>query len=418
MNDSQLPDEPSHYDTDTSHMLETSGSQQQDRLRAFFQQAPETAVAYRLALARREMRNYQFLEREFDLLWDAARRCYEQQEWERLVDFRETLQPFLDVHGFWEHSLTLNQWAIEAARVLGNGLDEARWRHDCADMLNQQGRYREAELFYQASETLYRRLDQDEWALKSRHMRSLVVRAQGRTAEAHQLCQSTIAEARTLQLGSWLAHPLYVLALFARDRGHLKQAAALVEESIDLLSGTREDAMLGQCHTFLGELALRQKEVSRARTHLEAGLKLVRGTSTLRLVLSAQRLMGDLALAERHYSEAADIYDEILSIFASRRLGDKLVLAKTLASRARLMIQTKQPQEAVQDLEAALSLFQEVGNARRAVDTSSLLIGLYLRQGRLLQAAKQLLPTLKVAYSSDLVHPRTIFTWLRLHFTH
>ena len=417
MNDFQHQDEPPHYDPQTSDTHNTRGADQQDRIRAFFQQAPATAAAYRLALARREMRNYPFLEREFDLLWDAARSCREQRDWARLVAFRETLQPFLDVRGFWEHSLTLNLWAIEAARVLGNATDEARGRHDRADMLNQQGRYREAEALYQESETLYRQLGQDEWALKSRHMRSMVVRAQGRTAEAQQLCRSTIAEARKLRLGSWLAHPLYVLALFARDRGDLRQATTLVEESIILLSGTREHAMLGQCHTFLGELALTQKDLTRARTHLQAGLELVRGTSTLRLILNAQRLLGDLALAEGHYAQAAAIYNEIMSVFESRRLGDKLVLAKTLTSRARLMIQTKRPQEAAQALEGALSLFQELGNARRTIHTSSLLIGLYLRQGRLLRAGKQLLSTYKTARSSGSVHPRTIFTRLRMRFT-
>lgn len=396
--------------------MNTREHDQQNRIRAFFQQAPETAVSYRLAHAQREMRNYQFLEREFDLLWDAARSCYEQRDWERLVAFRETLQPFLDLRGFWNHSLTLNQWAEEAARVLGKAIDEARWRCDRADMLNQQGRYREAEQLYQESETLYRQLGQDEQVLKSRHMRSMVVRAQGRTVEAQQLCQSTVTEARKLQLGSWLAHPLYVLALFARDQGHLQQAATLVEESITLLSDTQEDAMRGQCHTFLGELALRQRDLPKARTHLEASLQLVQKTSTLRLILNSQRLLGDLAVEEGHYTEAAAIYNEIMLLFEYKRLGDKLVMAKTLASRAQLMIQTKQLQEAAQDLEAAISTFRDLGNARRTVDTSFLLTGVYLRQGRLLRAGKRILFTFKLALSSGLVHPGTIFSWLRIRF--
>lgn len=393
------------------------GSDQQDRIRAFFQQAPETAITYRLACAQKEMRNYRFLEGEFDLLWDAARSCYEQRDWERLVTFRETLQPFLDLRGFWDYSLTLNQWAEEAARVLGNVIDEARWRHDRADMLNQQGRYGEAERLYQESEVLYRRLNQDELALKSRHMRSMVVRAQGRIVEAQQLCQSTVAEARKLQLGSWLAHPLYVLALFARDQGHLQQAATLVEESITLLSDTQEDAMRGQCHTFLGELTLRQGNLPKARTHLEASLQLVQKTSTLRLIVNTQRLLGDLALAEGHYAEAAAIYNEIMLLFESKRLGDKLVMAKTLASRGQLMMKTKQLQEAAQDLEAAISTFKDLGNARRTIDTSLLLISVYIRQGRLLRAGKHVIFTLKLALSSGSVRPGTVFSWLHMRFT-
>ena len=396
--------------------MDTKRLDQQNRIRDFFQQAPETATTYRLARAQREMRNYQFLEREFDLLWDAARSCYEHRDWERLVTFREMFQPFLDLRGFWEHSLILNQWAEEAARVLGNALDEARCRHDRADMLNQQGRYQEAEQLYQASETLYRRLNQDEWALKSRHMRSMVVRAQGRTTEAQQLCQSIVTEARKLQLGSWLAHPLYVLALFARDRGDFHQAATLAEESITLLSGTQEDAMVGQCHTFLGELALRQGDLTKARTHLEASLQLVQKASALRQIINVQRLLGDLVLAEGHYTKAAAVYDEILSIFESKRLGDKLVLGKTLTSRARLMIETKQLKEATQVLEGAISIFKDLGNVKRTADASFLLIGTYIRQGRLLRAGMHFLSILKVAHSSGLVHPRTIIAWLCIRF--
>jgi tetratricopeptide (TPR) repeat protein len=396
--------------------MNEGGLDHPDRIRSFFKEAPEAATTYRLACAQREMRNYQFLEREFDLLWDAARSCYEQKNWVRLVAFREALQPFLDLRGFWEHSLILNRWAEEAARELGDTFNEARWRHDRADVLNQQGRYQEAEQLYQKSEELYRRLGQNEWALKSRHMRSMVVRAQGRKVEAQQLCQSIVAEARKLQLGPWLAHPLYVLALLERDRGDLQRASALVEESIALLSDTHEDAMLGQCHTFLGELALRQRQLAKARTNLETSLELVQSTSTLRLIVNVQRLLGDLALAEGRYAEAAAIYSEIMLLFESKRLGDKLVLAQTLSSRARLMLQTRQPQEAAQMLEGAISLYKELGNARRRVDTSFLLIGVYIRQGRLLQAGKYILSTFRAAYSSGLVHPRTIFTWLRIRF--
>ncbi len=393
--------------------MDTSRPDQHSRVRAFFEQALEAATVYRLACAQKEMRNYQFLEREFDLLWSVAQRCYEQRDWERLMAFREALQPFLDLRGFWEHSLFLNQWAEKAARARGNALDEARLRHDRADMLNQLGRYREAEQLYLASETLYRQLGQDEQALKSRHMRSMVMRAQGRTREAQRLCQSVVTEARALQVGSWLAHPLYVLALFARDQGNSSQAAILIEESISLLSGSQEDTMVGQCYTFLGELALRQKDIARARKNLEMGLQLVQKTGNLRLIVNAQRLLGDVAMAEGHATEAATIYDELLSIFETKHLGDKLVLGKTLTSRAQLMKVTNRLQEAAQMLEAALALFDELGNVNRTVDASLLLIRIYLRQGRFLQAGKRFLSTAKVASSSSLIHPRTIIGWLR-----
>jgi len=96
--------------------------------------------------------------------------------------------------------------------------------------------------------------------------------------------------------------------------------------------------------------------------------------------------------------------------------GDKLVMAKTLASQGKLMIQTKQLQEAAQSLEAAISTFKDLGNARRTVDASLLLLGAYLRQGRLLRAGKHILFILKLALSSGLIHPYTILSWLQMRF--
>lgn len=210
-----------------------------------------------------------------------------------MISFREALQPFLDLHGFWDHSLTLNKWVDSAAEARGDAFNQARWRHDRADMLNQQGKYHDAEQLYQQSEEQYRRLDQAEWALKSRYMRAMVVRAQGRTAEALHLCQTTLEGARELKLGTWLAHPLYVRALFLRDQGEVRRAAALVEESLALLADTQEYTMMRQCHTFLGEIALHQRRLSLARQHLETALQLVQLSAGVRQIVTTQRFLGD-----------------------------------------------------------------------------------------------------------------------------
>jgi hypothetical protein len=121
-------------------------------------------------------------------------------------------------------------------------------------------------------------------------------------------------------------------------------------------------------------------------------------------------------VAEGNYTEAATIYKEIMLLFESKRLGDKLVMAKTLASQGQLMTRTKQLQEAAQSLEGAISTFKDLGNARRTVDASLLLMGVYIRQGRFLRAGKHILFTFKMALSSGLVHPGTIFSWLCLRF--
>ena len=384
------------------------------RLKIFYEQAQIIAVEHRLPLLQQHMRNYEFLEQDLETIWQAIEQCHRQKDWQELTAFREALQPFLDLRGFWTYSLTLNKWANEAAEALGDTVDQARWIHDRADILNQQGHYKEAERFYLQSEELYQSRGLHEWALKSRHMRSMVVRAQGRTAEAQHLCQTTVDEARLLGLDKWLAHPLYVLALFARDRGNAQQAEALMEESLARLEGTGEDAMIAQCHNFLAETALQQRKLAQARMHLDTSLTLVQRVGIKRLEMTTRRLLGDLAVAEGRYEEAERIYRESLIMFDADQLDDNPGKAQMLFSRGRSMIHMHKLQDAVPMLEASLAIFKSVGNTRRMVGVSLLLIKVYARQHHWHQALLLVPPTIRTARTSGLLSPRRLLTVLRM----
>ena len=384
------------------------------RLKIFYEQAPEIAVEHRLPLLQQQMRNYEFLEQDLETIWQAIERCHQQKDWEQLIAFREALQPFLDLRGFWEHSLTINKWVNEAAEALGDTVNQARWIHDRADILNQQGHYKEAEQLYLQSEELYQSRGLHEWALKSRHMRSMVVRAQGRTAEAQHLCQTTVDEARKLGLAQWLAHPLYVLALFARDQGNVQQAEALMEESRSRLEGTGEDAMIAQCHNFLAQTALQQRKLAQARIHLETSLTLVQQVGIKRLEMTTRRLLGDLAMAEGRCEEAERIYSENLIMFDRDQLDDDPGKAQMLFSRARLMIQMQKRQDAIPMLEASLAIFKSVGNTRRIMGVSLLLIKFYVRQHHWHKALLLILSTFRTARASGLLSPRHLRTLLRM----
>lgn len=307
------------------------------RLTAFYAQAPEIAAKRRLALLQRHMGEYQFLAQDLGTLWQAVEQSYRAQDWQQLTAFREALQPFLDARGFWTHSLTLNRWACQAAQALGDEVRYARYLHDLADMLNQQGSSAQAERFYLQSEEISLHQGLPEWALKSRHMRSMVVRAQGRADEAWHLCQSTVDEARQLSLDQWLAHPLFVLALFARDRGDTPQAEALIAECLLRLDGSGEDEMLAQCHNILAEIALRQKRLAQARAHLDVSLALLQRREVKRLEITTQRLLGELAAAEGRSEDAERIYGESLRLFATEQFGDTVGQARLLFSRVRCL---------------------------------------------------------------------------------
>lgn len=383
------------------------------RLKNFYEQASKIAVGHRLLLLQQYTRNYEVLEQELGTIWQAVEECYRQKDWRELTAFREALQPFLDLRGFWNYSLTLNKWSNEAAEALADSVNQARWIHDRADILNQQGHYKEAERLYMQSEEIYQSQGLQEWALKSRHMRSMVVRAQGRTAEAQYLCQTTVDEARQLGLDRWLAHPLYVLALFARDRGNVQQAEALMAESLARLEGSGEDAMIAQCHNFLAETALQQRKLAQTRIHLDTSLALVQKVGIKRLEMTTRRLLGDLAAVEGRSEEAERIYRESLIKFDAEELDDAAGKAQMLFSRARLMIHMHKLEDAAPMLEASLALFKGVGNTRRRAGVSLWLITVYVRQYHWRQALLLVPPTLRAAWSSGLLSPRRLLAALR-----
>jgi tetratricopeptide (TPR) repeat protein len=378
---------------------------------SFFQQALGKAIIYRLSFAKREMHNHQALEREMPNLWEAARQCYQQKAWDRLSAFRDALQPFLDLRGYWPQSLLLNEWAREAAQARGDSINAARWTHDRADILHQQGKYHDAETLYQASEEAYRGLGENEMALKSRHMRSIVVRAQGRVTEAQHLCETTISEARILGLDQWLANPLYALALLTRDQGNLRKAEQYIKESLHVVD-PNDIALIGHNYHFLGEIALLQGNLAKARIDLEKSLQLSEQVGIMRRIAATKRLLGDLSRAEGQYEEAEKIYGEALEIVT--RIGDRPVLARLLLSKAKLMIQLKQTKDAVVTLRGVITIYKEIGDARSVGGVSLLLIRLYLGQGNFWQVLRVGITAFKVILSSDLLRPRVLFNVKRL----
>jgi tetratricopeptide (TPR) repeat protein len=389
-----------------------TNNQQDEIIQFFYQKASDESVGYRLSFAQEAMNDHEALEAELSNIWAVVHQSYQQKAWKQVSAFRDALQSFLDLRGYWVQSIMLNEWAYEAALANGDRFNTARWTHDRADILHQQGRYHEAEKLYQTSEAAYRALGENEMALKSRHMRSLVLRACGRLTEAQQLCETTINEAQKLELGTWLAHPLYVLALLVRDTRDLRRAQQLMEKSFLLLIDTDELAMIGQCCHFLGEVAFLQKDLTKARVLVEKSLQLSQQVGIMRRIAATQRLLGDLERAEGHYEEAAKIYDEGSAI--ASRLGDQPVLARLLLSKAKLMIQLKRTPEAIRVLKGAFSIYRETGDVRGVGASSLLLMQLYLHQGHFWLLLQVGFVAFRTVLSTTMLHPHILFNISRL----
>ncbi len=343
---------------------------------AFFQRVWDQAIPRRLSFAQREANNYTLLEREFPNLWQTVQQCYQREDWQSVVAFQDALRLFLERRGYVPQSFSLNMWACEAARDLGDTMTATRFTHDQADLLQRQRNYPEAERLYRQSEEGYRALGENEMALKSRHMRSLAVRAQGRFRTARRLCLSVLDEARSGGLDQWLAHPFYILALLARDQKKFQEAELLIEESLSRLKDTEDLAMIAQCHRFRGSVALLQGDFVKARTELEKSLSLcgLHGT------VATERLLGNLARAEGQYDEAKTSYEKALGI--ASQLNDLYEVARLLTEQARLMTHVGKQDTAILLFRGAISTFQEIDNTKEITGVFPLLVWLCLRQGR------------------------------------
>lgn len=383
----------------------------QQQYLALFYQARQRFSHYFLQYTLDHRDDWSALAAEQANLLAAVQYFREKNDDSNLFRLRDTLQPFLDLQGYWTESLRLNNWAIAAAQRGGDQHKVAKFTHDRADILHQQGDYDQARQLYQASEQTYWQLGKADMAIKSRHMQALVLRAQGRQAEAQRLCESVIAEAQRQGLHSWLAHPLYVQALLARDQGNLNHARRCVEESLDRLAGSDELAMIAQCQYFLGDLAFRQGKLSQTRAWLTESLRLSEEVGILRRVAATQWRLGDVAQAEGNLAEASAWYTPAFTLAV--RLGDRPQQARILVSQARLAARSDQKDAAVRHAQRALVIYEDIGDPRGKMITSLLLVRFCLQIGNLPLALNSGIRVLSGIWKVRLINSSVLIDILR-----
>jgi tetratricopeptide (TPR) repeat protein len=389
-----------------------TSSQQDGSAIIFFHQSPTKAATYRLALARQAAQDRHGSEQDMPNIWLAVQECYRRKEWLLLISFREILQPFLDNRGDWEHCLDLLSWVYTAATEIGDVSMAARCLHDQADMLNQQGRYHDAEERYLAAERAYQVAGAVDTEIKSRHMRSMVIRAQGQLNKAAALNASVIAEAQTLGLGRWLAHPFYVHGLLARDHNDLAEARRSVTQSLTFLEATDEIAMIAQCHHFLGEISLLEDNLEIARTELEVALRLSQQVGIMRRIAATQRLLGDLALMEGRDNDAECIYREALDRAGS--IGDQPQIARILLAQSYVLARHGQTIQIGEVLRGAQAIYEQIGDRRGVTVALALRARQELRQKHIGQALALVLRALSAAGRANLLRPHLLLgMWRR-----
>jgi ATP/maltotriose-dependent transcriptional regulator MalT len=130
-----------------------------------------------------------------------------------------------------------------------------------------------------------------------------------------------------------------------------------------------------------------------------------------RRVAATLRLIGDLARIEGHYEEAEDRYREALDI--ATEIGDRPQEASLLLSQARLMADQEETKREADFLSGALTIYEEIGDARGMTGACLLIAKFNLCRGHLQQALEMTKRAFKTARQTDLLHPRVLLGALR-----
>lgn len=371
----------------------------------YFQSSQEQFANYYLHYAQ-STSAFDDLEIEYLNLRETAAYLRTIQNHNLLIDLHEKLHNFMDLRGHWADSLTILDWAIDAAGELNDRTALARFTHDKADILNQGGNFKEAETLYIKSEQIYIEISNIEMALRSRHMRSMVVRAQGHLESAEQISESVIHDAEKQGLIAWLAHPYYVRALIARDKGLYDQARHWIEQSIPKLTHPEDRVMVAQCNHFLGELAFLQRDYDEAQKFLKISLQISEEVGILRRIAATKRLLGDVARAKQDYAASLSYYQDALHVLDD--LGDRPQISRTLFSLGQLAFAEMLWEEAVSCFVRAKHSYQNLNDPRGIVAACFFLMRLYFRQGHWVLAVNEMIDGIIAGLKGRLVSPAVI----------
>lgn len=371
----------------------------------YFQSSQENFAKYYLHYAHNTS-DFDELENEYMNLWEAAVYLRTIQNRNLLIDLHEKLHTFMDLRGHWTDSLTILDWAIEGATELDDRTAVARFSHDKADILNQRGNFKEAEKYYIKSEQIYADLSNTEMALRSQHMRSMVVRAQGYLEAAEQLSEAVIRDAEKQGLFAWLAHPYYVRALIARDKGLYDQARHWIEQSIPKLTSPDDKVMVAQCYHFLGELAFLQQKYEDAQEFLKISLQRSEEVGILRRISATKRLLGDVARAKQDYAISLSYYLDALQVLED--LGDRPQISRTLFSLGQLAFAQRIWSDAISYFVRAKQSYRNLNDPRGIVAACFFLMRLYFRQGHWQWAVNEMIDGVLSGLRGRLVSPAII----------
>lgn len=156
-----------------------------------------------------------------------------------------------------------------------------------------------------------------------------------------------------------LAETYHNMAITFRDLGELEEADEHEVRAIEYASGAQAPRVAAMGRIGRAEIALRRGDAALAETTARLAAEELERLRDPFNEADALRLVGCACAAQQRYFDALEAYDRALAI--ARERGHALVEAETLRDRSRTREQLGHRSIAVNDAQAAITIFAKLG---------------------------------------------------------
>jgi tetratricopeptide (TPR) repeat protein len=277
-------------------------SESAEILRFYLDGVHQEAAEIRLRLVQHYQWDFAKLQSELyenaliSLLW-----CRENAMWDKVIAMVSGLEHFLHRQGHWAQGSEAADYAVKAARKLGDRKAEAYWTYFGGLMQAELGYYNMAKHRYQNSLLLAQA--KADLGLQAEVHRRLgwVAQAEGDRAAAVEFYRQALELHGQLNDPQGQARDWRQLGLLAMETGDLEQAEGCMRTSLDLVEGQQdEETQQPQAGAWLdlGRIALQRRQFDQAQQHLACALPHAEAAQDRLLIADIRFHMG--TLAEEH----------------------------------------------------------------------------------------------------------------------
>jgi LuxR family glucitol operon transcriptional activator len=244
--------------------------------------------------------------------------CYDNQQWDLVVDLVLGLGYFPHARGYWADAVKYWQLGAYAAQLLGNAEAVARCTTYLGYMHYFQGEYDKAERCLR-SVTLVLDLNQDTYQAASvMRLHAYVAKARGDYDEAGRIQQRCLAIMRQVKSPHGLTKILNDLGELAYNTGRYEEAERYLNESLAIAEANEDATEVTRAGRHLGELARLTGKFDEARVLYADSLRVAAEIGwrdeIAHITFGQARLewvCGDRKLALSLAREVLDIYEQL-----------------------------------------------------------------------------------------------------------